>query len=243
MDTSNTVIGKDGYPFVVNSGGNDRRDDCVEELITLGALHNGQINLLNAIGQGTRDSMEASNRNGIAGIKETSDTGRDNIRETSRAGSDNIRETARVGADLSAAISESRAAIERTSGESRLNTAVLAGEIRELIGTTSTTNLLSIKDNGFAIREDGCKTRERVIEEAYRTREKAAEHFAALQLQECKDFAALTAQNAALDAKVSGLKEAICCCIDKSAAETNIKRLESELLDAKFAALDKKGNS
>lgn len=266
---STHIIGKDGTPVIV-TGGHDsygRRDDCVEEMIVQNTIHTGTVSNLNAthrntadvlsaVAQGTRDSMEASNRNGIAGIKETSDVGRDNIRETSRAGSDNIRETARgasdnlretarVGADLAGGISDLRSAIERTNGESRLATTISSGEIRELINTVGSANLMAIKDNGFAIREEGCKTREKVLEESYRTREKSAEQHAALQLQQCKDHAALLAQNAALDVKVSGLKEAICCCIKEATAGTEIKRLESALLDAKFAALgkDKPGNS
>lgn len=179
-----TVVGKDGYPTVVSTNGYGRNDDYLSELLTL-----------KAIGDGTRDTVDSVNRTGIAGIKETSDRG-----------SDNIRETARVGADLSSAISDARSAVERANGESRLSMAIASGEIRELINTTSTTNLIAIKENGYAVREEGCKTRETVLVDGSKTREKSAEQFAALQLQACKDAAALAAQIAE------------CCCEQKQEA-------------------------
>lgn len=182
-------------------------ESCLADLIQDNAINNGNTSILNAIhngtsaiisstAQGTRDSMEAANRNGIAGIKETGDVGRDNLRETSR-----------VGQDLGFAISESRAAVERTSLEARLSTQVAAAEIREDINSTTRDNLVGIKDNFAAIREEGGKTREHTFRdinivdrdvlkegshgrevtlvEGAKTREREDAHFAKLELQAC----------------------------------------------------------
>ena len=257
MDTT-SIIGKDGTPVIVNSPNNGygygRDRDCVEELIVqntinagatsnLEATHRNTTAVIGAIGSAARDTIEASNRNGIAGIKETSDVGRDNIRETSRAGSDNIRETARgasenlretarVGADLAGSISDLRSAIERTNGESRLSMALASGEIRELINTTAASNLMAIKDNGFAIREEGCKTREVVNDRFYTLNTEMLKGFAASQLEALRNKCDLEKQIAE-----------ICCCVEKDGNVTrslvlaeNTKRLESELQEARLKA-------
>ncbi len=208
------------------------KNDCLEELLVLGALHNGQITTLTAVADGTRDTVKAIGDSGRDNIDATNRVGIAAIKETSDASRDNIRETSRVGADLASAVSESRAAIERTNGESRLNSAVLAGEIRELIGQTSATNLLAIKDNGFAIREEGCKTREVVNDKFYLLNTEMLKGFADNKYEALKNKCELEKQIAE-----------ICCCVDEAAARTqalilaeNTKRLESELQEARLKA-------
>mgnify|MGYP001603128974 CR=1 FL=1 len=211
MESTHTLAGSNGAPLVVTTGHGHhdyghRNDDCLETLILSNAIHTSTGSVINAVSDGTRDAAEAANRNGIAGIKETSDTGRDIIRETSR-----------VGSDLASQIADSRSAVERTSGEGRLATAIAAGEIRELITANSSINLLAIKDNGFAVREEGCKTRERVLEEGCKTREKSAEQYAALQLEAAKNFAAVQLK-ACEDRAALAAQIAECCCEQKQEA-------------------------
>jgi hypothetical protein len=217
----------------------------------LNAVHNGNAAIIANDAQGVRDAMEASNRNGIANIKQTSDIGIATIKEISDARTDNIRETSHIGTALTNQISENRAAIERTSGEGRLQMSITSGEIRELINTSSTTNLLAIKDNLSVIREESCKTREKVLEDGCKTREESAEQFAALQLQACqnkndvekemlKGFAA--SQLEALKNKSElAAQIAECCCEQKQqAAETRalILSQDAKRLEEKVARLE-----
>jgi len=135
---NSTLIGKDGYPVITNTSGNHGGDDShfLAELIHTNSIADNSRAVLNAITQGTYAATEASNRNGVAGIKETSEAARNNLRET-----------ARVGSDLAGAVSDTRSAIERVNGESRLATAIAAGEIRELISRTASDNLVAQKEN------------------------------------------------------------------------------------------------
>ncbi len=122
-------------------------------------------------------------------------------------------------------------ATQKALSDSALAAALTASETRELINTTAYATALGLKDNGFAIREEGCKTREEVIKGN-----------AALALQACKDNAELARQIAE-----------VCCCVDKSASETRAlilsegaKRLESENTNLRMELLlknSKPGNS
>jgi hypothetical protein len=256
------------------TGGYDRGyDNAVAELITnnnvadngraiLTAIANGDAEVI-AAGQvghlanqkATMDAsvagINATNLNGVAGIKETSDASRDNIRETSR-----------VGSDLGHAISDARSSVERTSAENRLATAIAAGEIRELIGKTGFDNLVAVKDNGFAVREEGCKTRETVLIDGCKTREQEAEHFSKLQYQAEKNKNDIekemlkgfhtTQLEAQKNACELAAKLAECCCkLEMEHFTTRAlilaegtKRLESENSNLRMELLLKKcGNS
>ncbi len=218
-----------------------RRDDCLSDLVVLNAINTASNGLNNAIADGTRDaikaahdagiaSTEAANRNGIAGIKETADASRDAIRETSR-----------VGSDLANAISDTRSSIERTSLENRLATQVIAGELRQSINDTSRDNLIAIKDNGFAIREEGCKTREVVFSESCKTREEILKGFHQTQLEALKNKCELDARILSESCETRALIEKCCCEQKEQAAVTRAlilsegqKRLETENADLRL---------
>jgi hypothetical protein len=206
MDTS-SIIGKDGTPVIVNSPNRNGYDQNMYQndwghglydLLNANNIADNSRAVLNAIQFGTAQAVEATHRVGVAGIKETSDASRDNLRET-----------ARVGTELSHDISESRAAIERTSAEGRLATAISSGEIRELVREATTTNLLAIKDTDKDVLKESCETRQLlqsvattnllqikdiqrdVFAEACKTREESFKQFAQLQ----KDIAECCCEN------------------------------------------------
>lgn len=142
--------------------------------------------------------LNATNMNGTSNLKATGDASVANLKATYDAQVAGINQTNLGTVSVTKAVTDSGAAnlstTERNSGEIRMNVAkeagenrlanaISSGEIRELINKTSFDNMIATKDNGFAIREEGCKTRELVLIEGHKTREKEAEHFAALQLQ------------------------------------------------------------
>ncbi|MGL5113598.1 MAG: hypothetical protein ACRC6O_13275 [Flavobacterium sp.] len=191
-----------------------RYDNCQNDLILQGNLHNqigsGVRDAIKETSDAARDAMEASNRNGIAAIKETSDSARDNIRETSR-----------VGHDLSKDISDARSESSRGDAEGRLQTAIISGEIRELVNTTAASNLIAIKDNGFSIREEGCKTREKICD----TEHNLTKQIFSLEKETLKGFH--QTQLEALKNKCDlEAKLAECCCELKalSLSENNATR-------------------
>lgn len=214
----------------------------------LNAVHQNTASVIASSAQGTRDAMEASNRNGIAVLKEVADASRDSIRETARVGFDNIRETSRVGSDLAKDVSDARSSVERTSAENRLQMAIASGEIRELIGTTSTVNLLAIKDNLAAIKEESCKNVMETIKQGCETREVVKDKFYELNTEMLKGFA--NTQLEALKNKCDlEAKIAECCCEQKALtiSESNAtralilaegqRRLESENADLRLKVL------
>lgn len=213
--------------------------------------HNHDIDhllLANTINSGTRDAITATNLTGVAGIKETADSSRDNIRETSRVASDLSHDIFTAQLNNTQQHSDSRSAVERTSGEGRLQASLDARAI-----------LTSNRDVGDAIRGDLKDNATLILTEACKTREKTAEQFAALQvqhgelkLQMCKDHADIKLQmcqdHAALSAKI----DKCCCEQSKEAAETRAlilsesnKRTEADLAAARqellFAKLSSNG--
>lgn len=215
MDTTTILPTPPTSGAIVQSSGNNSYDACVGELITnnniadngraiLTAIANGDAAIIAADQAGHLVNQKATSDAGIANLKATYDAQVAGINQTNLGtvsttkavtdnGTLNLSSTERNSAEI-------RMNIAKEAGETRLAAAIASSEIRELINEKSTDNLIAIKDNGFTIREEGCKTREFVLIEAYKTREKEAEHFAALQLQGEKDRSALAAQIAK------------CCC-------------------------------
>lgn len=163
--------------------------DQAGHLVNQKATYDAQVAGLNATGMNGTANLKATGDASVANLKATYDAQVAGLNATNLgtvsvtkavtdASSLNLNSTERNSAEI-------RMNVAREAGETRLANAIANGEIRELIGDKSTTNLMAIRDNGFAIREEGCKTRELVLIEGHKTREKEAEHFAALQLQAC----------------------------------------------------------
>lgn len=145
-------------------------------------------------------AINSTNLNGVSNLKATGDASVANLKATYDAQVAGINATNLGTVSVTKAVTDSgianltsternageiRMNVAKEAGENRLQTAIASGEIRELVNKSGFDSLVAIKDNGFAIREEGCKTRELVLIEAHKTREKEAEHFAALQLQAC----------------------------------------------------------
>lgn len=134
-------------------------------------------------------------------------------------------------------VTDSNVAITKAVTDAALSSALSSSEIRELIGANSLTTLLSIKDNLSAIKDEGC-----------RTREKETEHYAAIQLEACKNTDAIERMvlktNAELSKQISD-----CCCETKELIlqqsnetrdlirSSELKRLEVENSDLKMQLL------
>lgn len=222
-----------------------------------------------ATGDGTVASISATNLNGTANLKAIGDASVANLKATYDAQVAGINQTNLGTVSVTKAVTDSGSlnlsSIERNSGEIRMNvareagetrlaTAIANGEIRELINEKSTDNLIAIKENGFAIREEGCKTRETVLRDGCDTREQEAEHFAKLQYQAeknkndiekemLKGFAAIQLQQCKDTAELAKQIAEVCCCVEKDGNITrtlilaeNTKRLESELQEARLKA-------
>lgn len=144
----------------------------------LAAIANGDAAIIAADQAGHLVNQKATYDAQVAGINQTNLGAVSTTKAVTDSGSLNLSSTERNSAEI-------RMNVAREAGETRLATAIANGEIRELINEKNTDNLMAIRDNGFAIREEGCKTRELVLIEGHKAREKEAEHFAALQLQAC----------------------------------------------------------
>lgn len=226
MDTTTILPTPPTSGAIVQSSGNNGYDACVAELITNNNIADNSRAVLTAIANGNAAIIAADQAGHLVNQKTTGDASVANLKATYDAQVAGINQTnlgtvsttkaVTDGSSLNLSSTERNSAeirmnVAREAGETRLATAIANGEIRELISEKSTTNLIAIKDNGFAIREEGCKTRELVLIESHKTREKEAEHFAALQLQACKDTSAILLESernkAALAAQI-----AKCCC-------------------------------
>ncbi len=212
MDTTTILPTPPTSGAIVQSSGNGNNyDACVAELITnnniadnsraiLTAIANGDAAIIAADQAGHLVNQKSTYDAQVAGLNATNLNGNSNLKATGDASVANLKATydaqvAGINATNLGAVSATKAvtdsglanltSTERNAGENRLQTAIASGEIRELINKSGFDNLVAIKDNGFAIREEGCKTRELVLIESHKTREKEAEHFAALQLQAC----------------------------------------------------------
>lgn len=235
----NTVIGKDGYPMVVSTGGYDRgfNTNGLEELITNNNIADTRGDILSAIATGTAAviaadqaghlvNQKATGDASVAGINATNLNGVSNIEATNRNGLAGITSTERNSGEI-------RMNVAREAGESRLASAINSSEIRELISERATTNLVAIKDNGFLIREEGCKTRERVLEESYRTRERSDDHFAKLLLEAEKTKAAILLELCKCcdeQSKEAAATRALILSEGQKRLETENQRLQFELL-------------
>lgn len=194
-----------------------------------GIEHMGIEHLMisNNIADSTRDAINATNRIGVAGIKETSDSGRDNIRETSRVGQDLSHDIFSMGHANSQFHSDARSAIERTAGENRLQSSLVSRDILLSQANLAVELRGDIKDNGTLILQESC-----------RTREKSSDHHAAIQLQMCKDHAALAAQIAECCCEQKQLHaetRALILSTDTKRVESDNANLRQELMLAKLA--------
>lgn len=247
MDTTTILPTPPTSGAIVQSSGHGYNDNGLESLIlsnsiadnsraVLAAIANGDAaiiaadqagHLINqkATGDGTVASINATNLNGTANLKATYDAQVAGIEAANRNGVANITSTERNSGEI-------RMNVAKEAGESRLATAMGNSEIRELIRETSTDNLVAIKENGFAIREEGCKTRETVNDRFYALNTEMLKGFADNKFEALKNKCELEKQIAE-----------ICCCVEKDGNITrtlvlseNTKRLESELQEAKLKA-------
>lgn len=187
--------------------------------------------LAGTIADNTRDAINATNRIGVAGIKETGDVGRDNIRETSRVGTDLSHDIFHTQHANSQYHSDSRSAIERTSAEGRLQSAMMSRDI-----------LLSQANLAVELRGDIKDVNVSVLKESCKTREKTAEQYSSLQLQICKDHAKLAAKIAECCCEQKQLHaetKALVLAMDAKRTETDNANLRQELMIAK---LSQRGN-
>ncbi len=187
----------------------------------LAALGTGNASIIANAGVHSVAALNATNLASVSNLKATGDASVAGIKTTTD-GITSVNKNVYDGVVSSLnATSLSAVATQKAISDSALANALTAGETRELINTTAYATALGLKDNGFAIREEGCKTREEVIKGN-----------AVLALQACKDNAELAKQIAE-----------ICCCVERDGNITrslvlaeNTKRLESELQEARLKA-------
>lgn len=232
---------------IVTGGYENGYDNALAELITnnnvadngraiLAAIANGNASIIAADQAAHLANQKATMDASVAGINATNLNGVSNIEAINRNGLAGITSTERNAGEI-------RMNVAKEAGESRLAGAISAGEIRELINKTGFDNIVAIKDNGFAIREEGCKTREA-----------EAAHFAALQYQAeknkndiekemLKGFAATQLEALKNKCELEKQIAEICCCVEKDGNITrslilaeNTKRLETELQEARLKA-------
>lgn len=269
MDTTTILPTPPTSGAIVHSGGNYDRGDCIEELITNNNIADNSRAILTAIANGNAAIIAADQTGHLVNQKTTGDASVANLKATYDAQVASINATnigivsatkavtdngiANLGATERNA-GEIRMNIAKESGENRIQTAIASGEIRELINTTATTNLLAIKDNLHAIDKEGCRTREVVFAESCKTREQEAEHFAKLQYQAeknkndiekemLKGFAATQLEALKNKCELESKLAECCCELKEDGAATralilseNTKRLETELQEARLKA-------
>lgn len=168
----------------------------------IAADQNGHLINQKTTGDASVANINATNLNGVANLKATGDASVANLKATydAQVAGTNITNLTSV-------------ATQKAITDSALANALSAAEIRELINTTSTANLVATKD-------EGCKSRELILIEGHKTREKETEHFAALQLQACKDTAAVLLESERNKAALAAQIAACCCKQEQEASAT-----------------------
>lgn len=214
-----TITGNDHYHHLGYYDGNRDDNEALEALILSGTINDA-----------ARDGINATNQNGNA-----------NIRETSRVGSDVSRDIFNSHNSISREQSASRAAIERMSGESRLQSAIDTQTILTNQQDMKSDLRNDVKEASQLVLQEGCKTRETLSEQHCDIKVRMTEQHGDLKLQMCKDHADLVARI-----------EKCCCEQSKQAAETralilatDTKRVEAENADLRqqlMVAQLQKGN-
>lgn len=207
MDTTTILPTPPTSGAVVQSNGYKGYDNALAELITnnniadnsravLTAIANGDAAIIAADQAAHLANQKATMDASISGINAANLNGVANTEATNRNGLANITSTERNAGEI-------RMNVAKEAGESRLAAAIGNSEIRELIRETTTDNLIAIKDNGFAIREEGCKTREHLGQKLWDLEKETLKGFHQTQLEAQKNEAKLSAQLAE------------CCCENK----------------------------
>lgn len=203
--TSGAIVQSSGYGY----------DNAIAELITnnniadnsravLTAIANGDAAIIAADQAGHLINQKATMDAAVSGINATNLNGVSNTEATNRNGIANITSTERNSGEI-------RMNIAKEAGESRVANAISAGEIRELINKTGFDNIVATKDNGFAIREEGCKTREAVFTESCKTREILGQKLWDLEKETLKGFHQTQLEAQKNEAKLAA-QIAKCCC-------------------------------
>lgn len=157
---------------VVTESESSRKGGCLEELIVQNTVNSAGMENLSATHRNTASVLDALHTVGSAGLRETANASRDNLNATYRAES-----------SVKDQLSDLRSSLERTSGEGRLTTTILAGEIRS-----------DLKDVLANVMKEGCETRERVLEDGCKTRHQESEHFGQIQLKAAENKASIEAK-------------------------------------------------
>ena len=251
MDTSNTVIGKDGYPFVVNSGGHGDQgyNNALAELITnnniadnsravLGAICDSTGKIIAADGVNAVANLEATNRNGLQNLKATGDaavavskTVYDGTVSTTKAVTDGSVSTTKTVTDYGIANAETTnrnaTAVTKAITDASLASSLGFGELREVVAVGTTANAIASKDIQIAIYKDGCETRETVNNRFYTLNTEMLKGFSDNKYDALKNKCDLERQaadnKAALAAQI-----AECCCEQKQEAAATRALILSE---------------
>jgi len=154
-----------------------------------------------------------------------------------KAISDGTRETANVGAVIGAAI-------ERSSGDGKLNAAIIADRITEVVNRTGVTNLLAIKDTQNTVEKEGGRTREVLGAQINLLERETLKGFAESQYKALENKCALEAQAAANKAELAAQIAECCCEARADAAATralilaeNARKTEQEAQDLRMQLL------
>lgn len=144
MENTNTVIGKDGYPFVVNSGGHDDHGhNMLSDLITNNNVADNSRAILGAICDSTGKIIAADGVNSVA-----------NLEATNRNGLQNLKATGDASVSVSKGVYDSAVATQKYVSDGTVSTtkavtdASVAGIKQTTDGTVSTTK--TITDYGMA---------------------------------------------------------------------------------------------
>ena len=265
MENTNTVIGKDGYPFVVNSGGHNGHNDAFGLWAGIEATNRNGAQNLEATHDANVSGLNATNLASVAGINATNLTATatqkyvsDGTVSTTKSvtdgnvavtktvtdyGSMNAETTNRNATAVTKAVTD--ASLAANLDVARLHNEVLtvASELRHEIGTFGAAAALAESRTQFAILKDGAHTREEMQEAICELGKDTAKGFADAALEACKNTAAI--QLEALRNKCDLEKQIaeICCCVEKDGNVTrtlvlaeNTKRLEAELQEARMKA-------
>ncbi len=173
VQTSNGSYGEGFFPFWATINEVNRNGAA-----NLQATHEANVADLNAINLASVAGINATNLGTVSVTKNVNDGTVSVTKSITDAAVANINATSLASVSVTKAVTDLA-----------LSSALTAGETRELINTTSYASLIAAKDNGFAIRDEGCKTRETILTTS-----------AAAALQACKDAAELAKQIAE------------CCC-------------------------------
>lgn len=196
MEQTNTVVGKDGYPMVVTTGGHGNHggygynNDYFANWAGINATNSGTTSILDAITNAENVVNKGVYDASVAGIKQTTDAAVSTTKAVTDYGMMNSDTSNRNATSITKAITDSSHSSENSLGRVHNEVLTSSADLRGVMLDAIARNSADTKDTQLAIYKDGCYTRE-----------KMAEQHAAVMLELCKccaeDKALTIAENSA----------------------------------------------